>query len=110
MYSEKLMSYFKKKNLKQNEVAELLGYSPTMIGRYLKGSDAFKPDFLEKLVKHFPDIDLQYIFTEDSTTDNVASEPQAAYKKEEDIIDELELIQEKIEDIKKYLAQKSHQK
>ena len=46
MYYDKLQLFFKSKGLKQYEIAEALGYSPTMISRYLKGSDKINADFI----------------------------------------------------------------
>lgn len=107
MYNEKLHLFFKEKGLKQYEIGKILGYSPTMIGRYLKGSDKINADFIIKLVKEFPDVDLQYIFSEDDK--HTISEPSASYGLNEDTIDkELKIIGEKVAKVREYLAQNRH--
>ena len=112
MYHEKLHLFFKKKGLKQYEIAELLGYSPTMISRYLKGTDKINADFIIKLVKEFPDVDLQYLFSDDDDdTNEMAHEPNGDYGlKQENIDKELEKIGQKIIEIRKVLAQNRHNK
>lgn len=111
MYYEKLQLFFKKKGLKQKEIGEALGYSPAMISRYLKGSDKINSDFILILVKKFPEIDLQYIFSDENKNTSMVSEPCEEYGiKEEDIIDELQLIEKKISNIRECLARKSHAK
>jgi transcriptional regulator with XRE-family HTH domain len=111
MYNDKLSAFFKNKGLKQYQIGERLGYSPTMISRYLKGTDKINADFIIILVKEFPDIDLQYIFSDDVEKKSMVSEPSEDYGlKEKDIIRELELIEQKISSIKECLARKSHAK
>ena len=109
MYNEKLHLFFKEKGLKQYEIGELLGYSPTMISRYLKGTDKINADFIVKLVKVFPDVDLQYIFSDDEG--HSASEPKPFYGLDDDSIDkELKNILKKVENVRDYLAQNRHKK
>lgn len=111
MYYDKLQLFFKSKNLKQYEIAEVLGYSPAMISRYLKGSDKINADFITILITKFPEIDLQYIFSDDRKELSVVREPNTGYGiKEEDVIQELEMIEKKISDIRNVLARKSHAK
>lgn len=107
MYNEKLQLFFKDKGLKQYEIGKILGYSPAMIGRYLKGSDKINADFIIKLVKKFPDVDLQYLFSEDDI--QLLSEPSSYYGLNEDNLDkELEIIIKKAENVREYLAQNRH--
>lgn len=109
MYNEKLQLFFKEKDLKQYEIGELLGYSPTMISRYLKGTDKINADFIIKLVKVFPDVDLQYIFSDDD--EHSVSEPKPFYGLDDDSIDkELKIIIKKAENVREYLAQNRHKK
>jgi len=111
MYYNKLQLFFKSKGLKQYEIAEILGYSPTMISRYLKGSDKINSDFILILIKQFPEIDLQYIFSDDRMKSTAVKDAYTGYSiNEEDVIRELEIIQNKISDIKNVLARKSHAK
>jgi transcriptional regulator with XRE-family HTH domain len=105
MYNEKLQLFFKEKGLKQYEVGEILGYSPTMIGRYIKGTDKINADFIIKMVKEFPDVDLQYIFSDDEAKGT--AEPKPYYGLDDDSIDkELNIIIQKAKKVREYLAMK----
>lgn len=97
-YSKKLHYFFKAKNISNKELAERLDVSETMIGRYLKGEANFPPSFIMKMVAVFPDIDLQYIFSEEATA--IVGEVKSVYGKKMNVIDELSSIQERIELIK----------
>jgi transcriptional regulator with XRE-family HTH domain len=108
MYNEKLQLFFKEKGIKQYEIAKKLGYTPQMISRYLKGQDKINADFISKMVKEFPDVDLQYLFTDEQTTNRV-QEPSAYYGLKK-LDNELKIIEEKVAEIRKDLAQISHTK
>lgn len=110
-YNEKMRMFFKSKGLSQKEVSDLVGTAPAMISRFLNGTSDFGPDFIISLVKVFPDIDLQYIFSKDQTQPIAVQEPKVDYGTEDDdIIRELELIEKKISSIRKVLARKCHAK
>ena len=112
MYYNKLKMFFKNEGLNQKQVAEIMGYSESMIGRYLKGTAKFDADFIVALTIKFPKIDLKYIFN----GENVESE-----QKEEDgslnyemsnkeMINELQSIEDKIAVLKNVLARNCHEK
>lgn len=106
-YHDKLRLFFKAKGFSQKYVAEIMEVSPAMIGRYLNGSDNFSPLFICRLIEKFPDIDLQYIFSENKSTESIkhaVNEPQVGYLKQEDVLNDLSFIEEKIGKIKEYLA------
>lgn len=108
MYNEKLRLFFKSKGLKQKEAADLLGVSASSLGKYLMGTDNFKPEFITDLIRVFPDIDLQYIFMEGEPL-NIANEPGENYgSKPYDVDSELRIIAEKAAEIRNYLAQNCH--
>lgn len=110
MYNDKLRLFFKSKGLKQKEVAELLDVSASSLGRYLMGTDNFKPEFLTALIREFPEIDLRYIFGENYNT-NMVKEMLPFYGLNDDtIIKELEIIENKVANVREYLAQKCHWK
>jgi transcriptional regulator with XRE-family HTH domain len=98
-YSKKLHYFFKGKNISNKELAERLEISETMIGRYQKGDANFNPTFLVKLKNVFPEINLNYIFSEEEENREVA-EGSTTYHNEMNVIDELRSIQERIELIK----------
>ena len=108
-YNEKLRLYFKKVNVSQSEVAERLGHSPAMISRFLSGVSTFDANFVAALIREFPDVDLKYIFSENTNVVDQASEPNEEYGiKEENVVKELEEIERKISIIRKVLAQNRH--
>jgi transcriptional regulator with XRE-family HTH domain len=111
MYNEKLKLYFKKIGISQKEAAEKLGHAPAMMSRFLSGASVFDANFITALVREFPEIDLQYIFSDEVQKNTMVSEPSEDYGiKEGNIIEELELIEKKISNIRNILARKSHAK
>jgi transcriptional regulator with XRE-family HTH domain len=101
MYNEKLGTFFKAKGLKQKEVGEILGFSPAMMGRYLHGTASIGPEFLTRLIKHFPEIDLNDLFVEENRNVDMVNEPRERYGISvlldiSDIEDKLQLIKEKL--------------
>ena len=108
-YHEKLRLYFKKEGISQKEAAKRLGHAPAMMSRFLSGVSVLDANFITSLVKEFPAIDLQYIFSEENTPHGIAPEPLSNYGvKEDDVIKELEIIEKKLSSIRKVLAQNCH--
>ncbi|PWB22389.1 helix-turn-helix domain-containing protein [Flavobacterium sp. HTF] len=106
MYYEKIREFFREKGLKQREVAEIMGYSETMIGRYFKGINKVDAVFITLLVEKFPEIDLQYIFTDSKENDSEAlNEPTEEYVKTT-ILNDIGEIETKLKRIKEKLVQK----
>jgi transcriptional regulator with XRE-family HTH domain len=111
MYNDKLRLYFKKIGVSQREAAERLGHAPAMMSRFLSGVSVFDANFVSALVREFPEIDLKYIFSEEGEDSSMTAEPPIDYGiKEEDVVKELELIENKISNIRKVLAQSCHKK
>ena len=111
MYNEKLRLYFKKNGISQKEAAERLGHAPAMMSRFLSGASVFDANFIIALVREFPEIDLKYIFSDDKEKLSSVEEPKIGNViKEEDVIRELELIEKKLSNIRKVLAQSCHKK
>jgi transcriptional regulator with XRE-family HTH domain len=107
-YNDKLRLFFKNKGLSQKEVGKRLGHAPAMISRFWSGESSFGPEFVVALVREFPDIDLQYIFSEEETIYSV-QEGKPFYGLNKDNVDkEMEIIEEKVANVRKYLAQISH--
>jgi transcriptional regulator with XRE-family HTH domain len=107
-YYDKLRLFFKNKGLSQKEVGKRLGHAPAMISRFLSGESSFGPEFVVALLKEFPEIDLQYIFSEEKNMNN-ASEPKPLYGLNYDKLDnELKIIEEKITNLRSNLAQNCH--
>lgn len=107
-YNYKLRLFFKNKGLSQKEVGKRLGHAPAMISRFLSGESSFGPEFIVSLVREFPDIDLQYIFSEDETTNSVQEAKPFYGLNEENIDKEMEVIEQKVANVRKFLAQICH--
>lgn len=108
MYNERLRLFFSRKDLKQKEIANILGYSQNMISRYLDGSAKFNADFIKALVQHFPEIDLQYIFSNENTSTDPDEKKDRNKNYKDIILTDIEIIEKKLNEIKEILAQKSH--
>ena len=105
MYNEKLRMFFKSKGLSQKDAARKLGVSQSSFGKYLNGTDNFKPEFLSTILREFPSIDLKYIFSKENESNSDASELKTNYGfSEKDVLVELEIIEDKLSNIRKYLA------
>ena len=106
MYNEKLRMFFKSKGLSQKDAAQKLGVSQSSFGKYLNGTDNFKPEFLSTIIREFPTIDLKYIFSKEIENNSEASsESKTNYGfSEKDLLVELEIIEDKLSNIRKYLA------
>lgn len=100
MYNEKLGRFFKSKGLKQKEVAEMLGVSPAMMGRYIHGTANIGSEFLIGLRKNFPELDLNYIFTNENSEElNLLNDPRDLYEKT-NILNDLADIENRIHEIR----------
>lgn len=106
-YNEKLHYFLKSKNMTNKEMAEMLSVSETMIGRYMSGDANFPPVFLSKLVLVFPDVDLNYIFSDEKSRMDEVAEEATVYPRTINISNEIEIIQQRLELIKKSLKSES---
>lgn len=110
-YYEKLALFFKSKGVSQIGVGQKLGYSKASMSKFLNGNSAIDSNFITKLVKEFPDIDLNTVFSEEEEFPNMMMEPPTLYHLNRDTVDqELEIILEKLTNVKNVLAQKRHNK
>jgi predicted transcriptional regulator len=66
--NEKLKLFFKGKGLNNTQIAERLGFTPSMTSLYL-GKRKLKLEFILAVVREFPDVDLNYVF-KDSTEES----------------------------------------
>lgn len=106
-YNDKLRLFIKSKGISQKEIAQALGHSPAMIGRFLNGTSEFGPTFIVDLLRLYPEIDLKYIFSEDAINHEV-NDTIETYQKEVDVISELQIIENTLSELRSYLAQKCH--
>jgi predicted transcriptional regulator len=68
---EKLKIFFKSKGLKNKDVAKIIGYSESMTSAYL-GYRKINLEFLQSIIKNFPDIDLNHILKDENQTKNIS--------------------------------------
>jgi Na+-transporting NADH:ubiquinone oxidoreductase subunit NqrC len=109
-FSKKIKEYFGSKGLTNREVARIMdNYSEVSVGRYVN-SDEISKTFIKKLRKYFPDADLNYLTMDDDekVDTNILNEPAASYNP--DAIRLVMEIEERLNQLKEILAQKSHQK
>ena len=88
-FHEKLREYFINKGVSNKEISSKIGFSETMVGRYLRKN---KPnyEFINALVREFPDIDLNYLFKDE--LENTLNEQNQNYQKSPiTLIDEIEI-------------------
>lgn len=113
---EKLSIFFKSKGLSQSEVGQRIGYSRSSMSKFLKGDSVIDSNFILKVVKEFPDVDLKYIFSKEDEEEvedlaNMIMEPPAIYELSPDKLEkELEIILKKLTNVKNVLAQNRHKK
>jgi transcriptional regulator with XRE-family HTH domain len=109
MWYEKLNKFFKERKISNRQLSVTLGYSETMIGRYLKGRDNINAEFIGILIKNYPEINLQYMFSdsfaEGEEEVNLAQEQDESYNF--NVIKEIEDVEKKLNRIKAELAKKS---
>lgn len=101
----RLKKYLAKKGLKQNAVAQKLGESPSYMNKVLNGKSNFSHEFLLKIVRAFPDLDLNWLFRGGNFHDEThiyISEPGQIYKSPTDLVEDIE---HKVRLLKELLAQ-----
>ena len=102
-YNEKLHYFLKSKNMTKKKMAEMLQVNETMLGRYMSGDANFPPLFLSKLISVFPEVDLNYIFSDEKTSIDQVAEEGNDYPKIINIKNDIVIIYERLERIKKAL-------
>ena len=104
-FSLKIKAYFENKDLNNRDVSKIMdGYSEQMISNYIN-SDNWKDNFIKKLVKFFPDIDLNTLLKEDAeeVSIQIVSDIKDEYKTKNLLI--VEDLEAKILELKNNLSQ-----
>ena len=110
-YKEKLREYLKSEGISQKEVSVALGYAPAMISRYLNGVSIPDAEFIKKLVAAYPSIDLKYIFSEAKDLHDSVNETEAKYSsRDQQVLEEIENIENRLEKLKELMSQYCHSK
>lgn len=107
-FSEKIKAYFDAKGLNNREVSAIMeGYSESLISRY-NNSDTISKAYIQKLKKHFPDIDWNHMLKDDEPHHSkegimdTVQETMEEYKKNNLIL--IEEIESKLAQLKTNLA------
>ena len=104
-FSSKIKAYFKNKDLNNRDVSKLMdGYSEQMISNYIN-NDEWKDNFIKRLIKYFPDIDLNSLLKEDveGVEIQIVSDIKDEYKTKNLLI--VEDLEAKILELKNNLSQ-----
>lgn len=105
LFKEKLRNLLAEKGMTQTTFSEKVGMNKTHANKFFLGR---KPnmDFIQRIVKVFPDVDLNWLLIDGNTSkrvNNLVNEPQENYSSPEKVITEIE---QKIEELKEIMAQK----
>lgn len=104
-YHARLRAFFKSKGLKNRSIAQTLGYGDQMMSKYLNSSPP-NLEFLSRLARHYPDLDLNLLFRESLPVPDVVSEPDAAYNKANEELILIEEIEDKLNTLKKKIRKR----
>ncbi|MFY0481420.1 hypothetical protein ACI6PS_02345 [Flavobacterium sp. PLA-1-15] len=101
-FSAKIKAFFEAKGLNNRDVSKIMdGYSEVMISNY-NNSDNWKDNYIKRLLKHFPDMDLNALLKDEEDL-QVVSDMRNEHKKESlQIIEDLEA---KLKSLKENLSQ-----
>ena len=110
-YKDKLREYLKTEGISQKEMSVALGYAPAMISRYLNGVSVPDAEFIKKLVAAYPSVDLKYIFSESKNLRDSVNETEAKYtSRDQQVLEEIGNIEERLEKLKELMTQYCHTK
>jgi transcriptional regulator with XRE-family HTH domain len=100
-YNEKLHYFLKSKNMTKKKMAEMLQVNETMLGRYMSGEANFPPLFLCKLISVFPEVDLNYIFSEEGNSNlDMVAEPTEDLPKVQKVLSGITTLQKQLDELK----------
>ena len=103
---EKLKELYKEKGLSQADFAEAIDESISHINKVVNGHRNISGEMLQKIIKFFPLLDLNWFLKEDITLRSMVSEDGAVYKTELNPSQILKNMEEEIKVLKKILPQK----
>lgn len=92
-YSDKVKQFLKVKGLNQKDLANRFDKKEPLISRWVNNPSL---DFLQLMIKEFPDFDLNYImkespaYSDELTVDSVAEEQSGYGKNPKQLIEEIE--------------------
>lgn len=110
-YKDKLREYLKTEGISQKDMGIALGYAPAMISRYLNGASVPDAEFIKKLVAAYPNVDLKYIFSESKNLHDSVNETEAKYtSRDQQVLEEIENIEHRLEKLKELMSQYCHTK
>ena len=91
-FSNKIKKFFNDKGLTNREVGKIMdNYSEVSVGRHVN-SDKISATFINKLIKYFPDADIDYLVKNNNYDERTAKQ---VIREIEDRLDELKTIIQK---------------
>ncbi len=104
-FGKRVAKLLEDRNLKQKDFATAIGEDPVSVNRYIKGSRPPKVEFINKVIKYFPDVDLNWLFRGKVLFLDEVSEEKATYiPRTPDVI--IEHIEENLKELKAKMSQK----
>ncbi len=108
-FSEKIKLYFKERNLSNRDVAKIMKTSEVMIGKFVN-TDNYSKTFLEKLTIHFPELSIDYLIKDNIESLDQLNRPSENTNNNDRVTELVNEIEERLNEIKKILAQNCHKK
>jgi len=103
---EKLKELYKEKGLTQAEFADAIDESISQVNKVVNGHRNVSSEMLQKIIKFFPLLDLNWFLKEDITLRSIVSEDGAVYKIEHNPSQILKNMEEELKVLKAILPQK----
>ncbi|PHR71007.1 MAG: hypothetical protein COA67_07355 [Lutibacter sp.] len=101
IFGNKLIDFFKNKKITNKTLSQQIGYSESMVGRYLKNPNL---KFIVSILEHYPSIDLNYLFKENIKLDSFDEEGTTVYGEDNGQL--IHNIESSLLKLKKNLSQK----
>ncbi len=100
VFGNRLVEFFKNKRISNRILAKEIGFSESMVGRYMKNPNL---KFLIAVIKIYPDLDLNFILKEDDTSNVfILKEAEEIYGR--DNVELLKIIEEATRQLRENLA------
>ncbi len=98
--------YLKYNSIEQKDAAEKLEISAPQLSMMVNGKRPFHQETIEKLVKLWPDININWLFQEELSEENKVKEPGMGYIKTHEAEGIITDIEENLKKLRALVAQK----
>lgn|SRR5690606_22336846 len=97
-FNKKIKAFLESKGATAGEVGKKIGYSDSMMSRYV---NAEKPniEFIDRLVKLYPDADLNWLLKEDDSLKKVKESKTAYEKRSVELINKIDALVTELKDV-----------